>query len=436
MWKRWVAWAVALLLSCSAAAEGALCVNAPGLCAFVDAAGNDLLPGGDFDSAFPVREGALYAVGKKGAYRLSDGAGNALGDQVFSMVHDEGDRLIFRADGLCGAMDEAGNVRIEAAWTQLTVDGGSGYLALSGDPLDDRADELVHLDADGTAQPTGVMTMSGLQPVACDRMPVMGPDGLYGAVDGEGRLVVPFEWAYVGPFEDGLALAWGADGAGLIDTEGKTVIPTVYRWLQRGQSLIAACADDRLDVYAPQGGVRRFTLAGEGIEAALAGECLWVVREGRCTLYAPDGAMLAEGDADLRFTAGLRGQLIAADGAWGEACQWLVDPDGSAASGRFQQLLPLCADRYAYLEMEGVEYYSEELGGLQRSWNYDGARYGLLDGTGTPLTDAVYTDICAAGEDRLLLIGEGSVQLADLNGAVLRTWVTAEGEAPSGEAGA
>lgn len=420
----------------SAMAEGALCVNAPGLCAFVDRAGNDLVAGVAFDSAFTVREGALYALGDRGAYRLYDAAGNALGERAFSMIHDAGDCLIFRDGEHYGAMDAEGRIVVEAEWTQLTSDGAGGWLALSGDPLDEVADALIHLDAAGEARPTGVMVAIGLQPVRCDRMPYMSQTGKYGAVDGAGNVAVPADWNWIGPYEDGLAVAWGMEGAGLIDTAGREVIPAKYAWLDRVPAMIAARADDRLDVFAPDGSARIFTVAGEGIEVALIGDCLWTVQEDRSALYGPDGTVLAEGDARLRFAPGLRGQLIAMDGEWGEACQWLMDPDGSPASGRFQNILPLCADRYAYLVMDGTTYYSEELGSLQRSWDYDSARYGLIDGSGTVLLAAEYTEIRALGEDRLLLVSDGSVRLTDLNGNVLREWTTAEAEAPSAEAGA
>ena len=406
----------------------------PGLCAFVDSAGNDLAPGAAFDSAITVREGALYALGERGAYRLYDAAGNALGERSFSMIHDEGDCLIFRDGERYGAMDAGGRVVVEPDWTQLTSDGAGGWLALSGDPLDEVADVLIHLDAAGEARPTGVTVAMGLQPVRCDRMPYQSPQGKYGAVDGAGDAAVPAVWTWIGPFGDGLAVVRGSEGAGLIDVAGREVIAPVYRWLERAPGMIAAQAGERLDVFAPDGSARLFTVEGEGIEAALVGDCLWVVRQGRSTLYGPDGAVLAEGDAALRFAPGLRGQLIAMDGEWGEACQWLADPDGSAASGRFQQILPLCADRYAYLAMDGATYYSEELGSLQRSWNYDSALYGLMDAAGTPLTGADYREITAVGEDRLLLVSDGLVRLADLNGETLREWVTGQSPAPTGEA--
>ena len=111
-----------------------------------------------------------------------------------------------------------------------------------------------------------------------------------------------------------------------------------------------------------------------------------------------------------------------------------MNPGGGAASGRFQQLLPLSGGRYAWLELKGVEYYSAELGRTQKSWDYSNARYGLTDGAGRVLLPARYREIRALGEDRLLLVSDFAVQLADRDGAVLKTWVTAEAAAPTDEA--
>ena len=37
------------------------------------------------------------------------------------------------------------------------------------------------------------------------------------------------------------------------------------------------------------------------------------------------------------------------------------------------------------------------------------------------------------GEKRLLLVTDDEVRLADMDGSAIRTWVTAEAEAPTGE---
>ena len=109
------------------------------------------------------------------------------------------------------------------------------------------------------------------------------------------------------------------------------------------------------------------------------------------------------------------GQLIAADGEWGEACQWLVNPDGSAASGRYQRLLSLCEGRYAYAVLP-----AREDGG---AGEWDAAvRFGLIDGEGRKLLPATCVSIVALGEDRLRIETEDAVIFADADGAPLRTW--------------
>ncbi|MBR6221211.1 MAG: WG repeat-containing protein [Clostridia bacterium] len=415
----------------SSLAEGPLCVCAPGVTALTDAAGVEVIENGAFESIFTVREGALYAAGRRGDYRLFDAEGHAVGDEPFAMIHDAGGALVFRQGGLCGAMDDAGAIVIDPEWTQLTGDGADGWLALNGDPLDERPDEIFHLDAAGEARGTGVYTACGLQPVECDRMPFQAGNGLYGAVNGKGEVAVKPAWKCLGAFENGYAKAWREYGVGLIDADGNAIVPPVYDWLERGGAMIAAQAGDRVDVFSTDGARRLFTLRGEGAEVRLVGSCLSLTANGKSLLYGPDGTLRFEGDSAVRFREGLQGRLIASDGAWGEACEWLTDPDGSPASGRFQQLLPLCADRYAYLEMDGVEYYSDELGALQRSWDYGHMRYGLTDGAGNRLLPAAYSEIRALGDDRLLLVTETSVQIADVNGRVLREWAIAESEAPS-----
>ena len=426
----------AALFACAARAEGPLCVCAGGVVALTDAAGVELIESSAFEAIFAVREGALYAAGRRGDYRLYDASGNALGEERFAMIHDEGGALVFRRDGLYGAMDEAGAVVVSPRWTQLTGDGADGWLALDGDPLDDRPDEIRHLDASGEARGTGVYTACGLRPVRCDRMPYQAANGLYGAVNGRGEVAVKPTWKCVGAYENGLAKAWRDYGVGLIDAAGNVIVPPVYDWLERGGAMIAAQAGDRIDVFSTDGAQRLFGIRGEGAEVGLVGSCLSLTVNGRTLLYGPDGALLYESASRVRFREGLQGRLIASDGAWGEACEWLTDPDGSPASGRFQQLLPLCADRYAYLEMDGVEYYSDELGALQRSWDYGHMRYGLTDGAGNRLLPAEYSEIRALSDDRLLLVSEDSVSIADLNGRALREWAIAESEAPSASAGA
>ena len=434
MLRRIGTWVLALLMLAVTAQGATLCVNVPGVVALTDARGNELIPNGSVEDIFTVRADALYAAGSRGAYRLYDAEGQPLSDVEFGMIDDAGKALVFRQGTLYGAMDARGEVILPAQWTQLTADGAGGWLALEGDPFDEQADEIIHLSEDGTARPTGVYTASGLRPVSCGRMPFLGDEGRWGAVDGGGHVVIDPTWRYIGPFEGGCAKASGERGMGLIDIDGRALIAPVYDWLERGESLVAARRDIGLDIYPPRGGARQFHLAGSVGEVAVVGSGFVVADEGRSRLYGAKGQLLAEGEAGTLWVQGGRGHLIEVCGAWGERSQRLVSLNGKAESGRFQQLLPLCDGRYAWLSLNGVEYYSAELRRTQKSWDYANLRYGLADGSGRILLSARYREIRALGEEHLLLVGDDRVQLSDRNGAVLKTWFISETEAPSGEA--
>lgn len=399
-----------------------LCLETGERAMLVDEAGETLLGGEGIEAVFAVREGALYAAGRKGDFCLYDAEGRLLSNAGFAMIADLGDCLIFRQGDRYGAMDGEGRVLLGAEWTQLVSDGTGGWLALDTDPLDGTADAILRVGGDGAAEPTGATTAMGLSPLRFDRMPVMTADGRYGAIDGRGQIAVEAAWRYIGPFEGGLAKAADDTGLGLIDVDGVAVIPTLYDWLERGDGLIAAGDAGGIDVYTPDGLRLMFSVEGENLEGVVVGDCL-AVRDGGVTrLYDRLGNVIRETENAVSYAAGVDGQLIVSDGAWGEKCCWVMNPDGSAASGRFQRLLPLAAGRYAWMEMEGIEYYSAALNRVQTSWNYETVRYGLMDGEGNALLPAAYAQIRAVGSERLLLADGNWTHLADLDGNILKSW--------------
>lgn len=411
-----------------------LCVNAPGVVVLADDRGVEKTENGRFESAFVVRKGVLFAAGRKGAYSLFDAEGQPIVDAQFSMIDDNGESLVFSNGHLFGAMSSEGEILLEARWTQLTPNGSGGWLALTGDPLDEQADEVIQIDGTGTEKKTGVYCTGGLSRISDGRMPFMDPEGLYGALDASGAIAVSPVWQYMSAYSNGLAKVAGPEGMGLIDISGRTVIAPTLLWLERSPAMIAAWDGVNLDIYGPRGGQRRARLSGKIREIALAGDDLVVTYEGKTCLYDAYGRLLSQDNGSVCYTAGTRGQLIASNGQWGDKCQWLVNPDGSKASGLFQQLLPLCAERYAFLEMGGEAYESEALGRTQTAWNYGECRYGLMDGRGRILTSAKYRQIRALSGDRLLLIGDERVQIADQNGVVMKTWIIPEGAESSREA--
>ncbi len=432
--RRTAVWLTMFCALAGSARASTLCVNAPGVVALTDARGAEITENGLFESAFAVREGSLFAAGEKGDYMLYDAAGQPLGDVQFTMIDDVGGPLVFGDNGCYGAMDERGELLLEPTWTQLVYDGSGGWLALEGDPLDEQADEIIRIDAAGTTKQTGVYCTGGLNPLSDGRMPYADADGLYGALDAYGGVAVEPTWQYMGPYSNGLAKVAGQEGMGVIDTGGRAVITPSWLWLERSVAMIAAWDGANVEIYSPRGGQRRARLTGKARSVALVGDVLAVAYDGRTCLYDANGRLLTQSDGYVDYSPGTRGQLIACNGAWGEKCQWLVNPDGSKASGMFQQLLPLCAERYAFLEMPGESYDSEVLGRTQTAWSYGECRYGLMDSRGRILSSARYREIRPLGSDRLLLIGDDRVQVADRNGVVMKTWITAEGAESSHEA--
>ncbi len=428
--RAWMALALAGMLLGAARAEGPLCVATDAFTGLVTEAGEEILTG--VEDAFCVREGALYAAGSRGAYRLYDASGTALGDEAFAMIADAGDCLIYRQGGLYGAMDARGSVILPAEWTQLASDGAGGFLALDTDPLDESPDAILRVSRQGEATPTGVMTSMGLSALESGLMPVMTANGRYGAIDARGEWAIQAKWMYLGPFERGRAKVAGPGGMGLIDATGAEVVHAVYEWLARVDGIVAAGKADCIDVFSGSGAML-YSIKGDYIDASVIGSRLLVRDESGVRLYDEQGAMIGAFGADFNGAPGLNGQLIATEGAWGDAGTWLMDPNGSAASGRFQRILPLAGGRYAFIETPGIAYYSADLDRVQTSWDYDGARCGLMDERGAVLVPARYREICALSGDRLLMTADGEALLTDLDGRVVKRWAAAADEAATGE---
>ena len=422
MARRMLAWLMILMLFGAARAEEAYVVCMKGICALVDGAGESLIEGEAVDSLYEVRPGSLYAAGTKGGYALYDAGGARLTEARFDLIADAGDCLIFREGDGFGAMDSAGKVIVEPGWTQLVSNGAGGFLMLMDSPLDAQADEIFYQPPEGEAQATGVFTLSGLRMPGDGLMAYAAADGRWGYLDGQGYAALPSDWMYAGDFGDGLAIVSDGESMGAIDRSGEAIIPLRYAWIGRGDGVIAGLGyDGSVDVYSNSGSLR-YALKGPAEQVSVIGGCVVVVGEDGAAACDADGNRISSLSRDAVFAPGTRGQLIAADGEWGEACQYLVDPNGSEASGRFQRILPLCPGRYAFIEMPGVEYYSEELGMIKTSWDYTRARYGLMDDRGSVLLGAEYLEIRAAGDDQLLLDDGEYVAFADRDGNPVRTW--------------
>ena len=427
-----LAWALLVVMLC-AAAEGAgerrvYAVQAAGVAALVDEAGESILEDDGIDEIFAVRPGSLYAAGTRGGYVLYDADGNALNASRFAMIDDAGDALIFRQDGLCGAMNGAGEIIVPAEWERLVSNGEGGFLAL--------AEGVVwRIDAHASATPLESVKASDFTGFSDGRMVFIGENGCFGCLDAAGNVTIDDKFDWIDSFRDGSAIA--AEGAlyGLIDPSGNWIVEPRYRWMGRGKSFIAALTEDgSLQVFSAEGSLL-YEVHASAAQAAVTGDYVALWDAGAARLYNAKGRCIYEALPETLFFPGTDGQVIASQGRWDAPGQWLVNPSGIAGEGRYQRIVPLLSGRYAFLTMQGVDYYSEILGSLQISWNYDTARWGLMDGEGAALLPADYLEIRATGEDHLLLLTEDAVSFADRDGNILRNWSVSATRTSSGAAG-
>lgn len=424
--------AACLAVGSSAPAEGVYPIITDPVVALVDESGENLMPENSFQEVFFLREGELYAIGSRERYFLMNEDGSLIPAVPMDMANVFGDVIIYRRNGLYGAMNLEGEILVQPEWTQLVPNDEDGFLAMSGSPFDESADEIIYIDSVGEIMPTGSFTVGGLKQLSYDRMPIIASDGRYGYIDGRGRLVQPIEWLYAGSFKNGAALISGESGMGLVDAAGNILLEPAYSFIERGEKLTAVLdGAGTLTVYNVEGAGILFTMQIPESEIAVVGDGIAVISDEDSRLYNSAGQCILSASPGTIYTSGLNGQFIISDGEWGETCQWVINPDGSPASGKYQRILPLAGERYAFMTMFGASYYSDELDSIQKSWNYESVRYGMMDSSGREILPAEYLEIRALSADRFLLISENGVFFADAEGNTIREWLTAEDESAS-----
>lgn len=414
---------IALVWNECAYAIGPYCVDVPEGRGMIDETGAFLVEPGIYDEIIVIEPGMLYLAGEKGNYNILDGEGQAISNIRVAMARYVDDVIIFRWNGLYGAMDLSGKVLIGPVWHQLTTDGMGGYLALNDYAYDNVADEIIHIDASGEIVYTGNYTVGILEDVSSDRIPYMTTDGSYGFADGRGKIITQPVWLYAGEFDEGMGLVSDENGIGLVDADAHMILECRYRFIDRGDGMIIALnKDDVLEVYAADGKTQLFNLEAGEKSVSRVGNCIVLADNESVMLYNCEGMPVYSGSAFATFATGLNGQIIVSDGKWGEACVWLMDQSGNALSGMYQRILPLAGNRYAFLTMSGATYFSDALGDFERSWNYESIRYGMMDDAGKPILPDEYLEIVALDEDRFVLKAEEGVYLSDKDGEIIQYW--------------
>ena len=418
---------VMMMWAVSACAQAPYRITLPDGDALITEEGIYIIEPGMCERILTIEPGNVYLAGNSGSYRILDGRGKILSPVVVSMARYTGGAIIFRHDGFYGVMDMTGEILIEPIWTQIAANGDGGYLALNDSPFDNVADEIIYIDGDGIQTPSGSHTVGILPDIRHDRMPYMTTDGRYGFVDGKGNALTEPVWLYAGGFENGAAIVADEVGLGLIDAQMNSVLPCGYVFLERNEYLTAALsADGILEVYSSDGKKQLFAMEAKGCAVTISGGCVALTDQDSARLFSRDGRCIYTGSPKASFSEGLNRQIIVSDGEWGDKCVWIMDPDGSAVSEPCQQILPLAGNRYAFYTMRGATYFSEVLGGLQKSWDYDSIRYGMLDSGGREILPADCLEILAVEDDRFILVKNDGVHLSDAGGNIIKSWLLPE----------
>lgn len=410
---------VGLILCGSARGESALCVVTENLAVLLDYDGGELIGEGLYDVFFALIDGERYAAGvqtEEGMrYALCDAQGTRLTDAVYDMLYIDNGEIIFRQEGRYGALDMSGKEVVNAEYWQLVSNGAGAYLALQDDPHDDYQDEVYYVVPGEEAVATGIYTVGGLNRVRDGRMPYLSSKTeRYGYLDANGRQAMEPLLTYASEYKNGLACASDDGKLGVLDANGAWIVKPEYDFLEIGENVILALRrQSECVVLDAKNCEELFCIQGSNMEAGLVNGYPAILKNGQLSVYRYDGSVIMETDADVSISEGVGGQLILSEGDWGAQCVSILNEDGTRVDRLDQQLLPLQENRYAFLKMTVAAYYSDALGEIRYSCDYDSMRYGMIDASGNEILSAQYSEIRCLAENRFLLIAEDGLRVVD-----------------------
>lgn len=424
--KRALACALTLALLCgNALADTA--VNGDAFAALIAADGTEIVPEGIYARIEPLKDGFWCGVDGEGRYALLNAAGEALSEERFDELRCTAETILFRQGESWGILGDDGSVLVQARYSDIRANGEGDFVALRNSAGTATAQNVDYLDATGNETAIGVRVLYGLSDFSEGYMPVLlARTGRYGYLDTQGVVAFGGEYIAAGGFQDGYAVVYTENGAGMINQVGRLVVPAEYREILRVGELALLTRRD--------GGVLVLRIGGE-VLLELEGEA-YVGRVGDMGLiWQASGLTVLNGAGEVAFTlpaeaklaAGLSGQMIVTNGLWGEAASRLVQPDGSEVGDTYQSIQPLSEDAdgayYAVGRFDARAVQDASGNVLYYDWSPDGIRYALMDGTGTLLSDFVFDCLRPAEAGRFYAVTAEKAGLIDSTGKFV--WETA-----------
>jgi hypothetical protein len=394
--------ALALVLAVAAPvrAEGsAVALDVGDSCVLVAPDGTELVPQGQYSDIEPLGDEtpcdfAAYGTGdQSGAVKLLDPEGKPLSDFSYESLAAIGGKICFEQDGFYGVMDQDQRVVVPCQYTSIVGNGEGGYLALTTNPNDERADGVYYIDSNGNETATGIRVLYGLTEFSNGLMPVLSAEsGRTGYLNPRGEFAISAQFSYAGPFTGAFADASIDSGTGLIDLNGNWLITPKYEALSlAGSGAVAVAQVDStrialIDTKAFQT-IKEFTGKDIYFSAAPDSPLITLYLDGTMKLVdlkgnevlsssAPDSTALCDG-----------ARVILREGPWGEANATLCDLTGKKLAGPYQDIWRVSADTdtpyYAFSSFDtqaaddGGSAYLNEVPGTRKT--------GLMDQDGKVL---------------------------------------------------
>lgn len=398
----WLVLALMVLFASAAGAAGpAVALNIGDGCVLVGHDGEELVPAGRYAGIEPIGGQAPYLYS---AYRLDgEGAEDVLlldeegreltGFEYGDLAEIDGG-ICFRQGGLYGVMDRALNVVVPCAYTSIVSNGQGGYLALTTDPYDERADGVYYIDSAGAETATGTRIHYGLSGFSGGLMPAISAEtGRAGYLSATGEWGINAQFSYGGAFVGAFADAAIDSGAGLIDASGNWLLTPKYDYLAvsgNGSVIVVQSGSEEISLISPDTFAPVRTFTGSDIYFFASPDSDLV------TVYLDEEALLVNAAGEPVFSAKGRESTIEFDGSrvilregeWGEANTYLCDASGERLAGPYQDIWRVSADGDTpYYAFASFETEPEVLGGDESYLNEvpDTRKTGLMDASGKQL---------------------------------------------------
>lgn len=408
---------IVLLFMCfpiSSCLADAYAVNYTGGAVAVDENGSILIPAGDYDSLYVLRNDADKAVGYAAGksingtmlYAVLNSQGSALTDFKYSSIREAGNGCIV-GEGRDYRYLTGSGVYNNYIFSDIVYLGNGRLLVTTGDIYDDIGDPMSILWSDGITLNTGITVLNGFSEYSEGLMPLYDDrSSLYGYIDTQGTWAIEPSFLYAGDFIDGLAVIATVNGYGVINKVGNFLLTDGNTLILRSDQLIGAIRGDTLRIY-DHDITQTCMMPLDGASASVLGEYIIKYSGDSGAVYDHTGALLFTAGDCYSITPSSEGRFIVFSGSKDDRSAYLCGNDGKAISEAYHAVHHLDSGIYAY----GL--ISEEDGKL---------RYGLMDADGSIITEAEYLSMAFVTNGLYCAdIPDGAV-IIDAHGDILNTF--------------